>query len=215
MKKLGATAFAVLMIFAHLFADDVVYKIGEEGPGGGIVFYYSKAGFPVKNPLSLTPKICHYLECSAVDIGHLPWCSQKNSKSKCCNVAENNYGIDNVGKGFINTVNILKAEHKDGELTILNCAAKACSAYFTGTTKPGEWYLPNILELELIKDNLVKTGIIIDKNRFYWSSSQPPDTDPDTGSIYVYYVIFNNESREFFHTISKNDWCYVRAVRAF
>lgn len=213
MKKFKAMVLIVLVMSAHLFADDVVYKIGDEGPGGGIVFYYSKAGFPVKNPLSLSPKICHYLECSSVDIGYLTWCPQKDFNSKCCDIAENNYTADGAGTGFANTVNILKAEHKDGELTTSNCAAKACSVYFTGTTQPGEWYLPSISELELIKDNLVKTGVIISKDRSYWSSSL--EKEPNNGSIYVWCEKLNNESREVYTAACKTWRYYVRAVRAF
>lgn len=197
MKKLGAMVFVVLAVSAHLLAEETVYKIGDEGSGGGIVFYYSKAGFPVKDPLSLSPKICHYLECSPVDLGYMSWCPQEEDK-ECCNVQTSNDRGDGVGAGFANTVNILKAEHKGGELTATNCAAKACSVYFTGTTKPGEWYLPSALELELIKDNLVRKGIILDKERHYWSSSQALYEDSNGNFLKACIMYLSDKKTNFF-----------------
>jgi TolB-like protein len=52
------------------------YNIGDTGPGGGIIFYYSKAGFDVYEPDGSTKK-CHYLEVSKFDLGKISWCSQK------------------------------------------------------------------------------------------------------------------------------------------
>ena len=60
------------------------YNIGDLGPGGGIVFYYSQTGFPVYKTDSTTPVICHYLECSQEELGNIPWCPCKHKK--WCNI---------------------------------------------------------------------------------------------------------------------------------
>lgn len=212
--KLVSIIFCVLFA-TDLFADDAVYKIGDEGPGGGIVFYYSKAGFPVKDPFSLSPKICHYLECSPVDLGCISWCPKEGNKA-CCIVQTYGNKEDSVGAGLVNTVNILKAEHKGGELTVSNCAAKLCSTYFTGTTKPGEWYLPSKLELELIDDNLIRSEIIVNKGKWYWSSSQYPyhwgSGDGDEIDS-AYGVALNGKSEYSLKYMTSS--LRVRAVRAF
>lgn len=180
------------------------YDIGDKGPGGGYVFYYSEEGFPVYKGNGMV--ICHYLECSPTELGTMSWCSMDWGK-KCCDVTT----TDGVGAGYNNTANIIAARHRAGSLTVSNCAAKACKAYFTGTTKAGEWYLPSKMELKLIYENLVKTGII-NSEEWHWSSSQYKDRDAfryrfGDGAIgYSNYNDFNH---------FKNRASVVRAVRAF
>jgi hypothetical protein len=52
------------------------YSIGRPGPGGGIIFYYSAAGFNCgvgfTNTGSRTGAICHYLEAAPTS-GTNPW----------------------------------------------------------------------------------------------------------------------------------------------
>lgn len=176
------------------------YDIGDFGPGGGYVFYYSEAGFPVYESDNASPVICHYLECSPVELGSITWCPCGNGK--WCNVNT----MDGVGAGKLNTVHILNATHYNARsLTPSNCAAYACSRYFTGTTKEGEWYLPSKLELNLIYENLRKSGKIV-SDAWHWSSSQ-------------YYNCLNAWSQRFSdgaqaYTGKRNNTC-VRAVRAF
>lgn len=175
------------------------YDIGDKGPGGGWIFYASEEGFPVYKGSEMV--ICHYLECSPTELGTMSWCSRKPNKY-CCDVTTS----DGVGAGYNNTANIIAASHRGGSLTVSNCAAKACKAYFTGTTKAGEWYLPSKLELNLIYKNLVKTGII-NSTTGHWSSSQKYKSCG---------------CRQFFDDGSQRDDSYdidsglvVRAVRAF
>lgn len=180
------------------------YDIGDFGPGGGYVFYYSEAGFPVYESDNASPVICHYLECSPVELGSITWCPCGNKK--CCNINT----MDGVGAGKLNTAHIVNYTHEQS-LTPSNCAAYACSRYFTGTTKEGEWYLPSKLELNLIYENLRKTGKIV-SDAWHWSSSQYDNyracrqrfSDGFQGNL-KYYL-------EYYHKY--NDGC-VRAVRAF
>ena len=171
------------------------YKSGDKGPGGGYVFYYSEEGFPVT--VDGKKEIFHYLECSPMKLGDISWCSCSGSD---CNIAT----TDGVGAGKDNTIKIISASHPGGKVNASNCAAYACNEYFTGTTKAGEWYLPSRIELNLIYENLVKTGIINDKV-WHWSSSQ-------SNNNCAWLQRFSNVSQDSYYKFSDN--C-VRAVRAF
>lgn len=180
------------------------YDIGDFGPGGGYVFYYSEAGFPVYESDNASPVICHYLECSPVELGSITWCPCGNKK--WCNINT----MDGVGAGKLNTAHIVNYTHEKS-LVPSNCAAYACSRYFTGTTKEGEWYLPSKLELDLIYENLRKSGKI-ESNAWHWSSSQYNDYSAwdqrfSDGS-YSNYIYYHNNC-------NKNSSCVVRAVRPF
>ena len=165
-------AIAAAFAFAHgAFAQEQnaagKYKIGDKGPGGGIVFYYSEEGFPVQNSDDATPVICHYLECSPEELGEIRWCSCGDEK--WCDV---NTTYD-VGAGKLNTAHIVNYTHEK-PLTLSNCAAYACAAYSTKTTKAGEWYLPSKFEVNLIYESFRKIGKVVSKE-WHWSSSQGND----------------------------------------
>ncbi|MDE5776388.1 MAG: hypothetical protein K2H67_05870 [Treponemataceae bacterium] len=163
-------AIAAAFAFAHgAFAQEHKatgkYKIGDKGPGGGIVFYYSEEGFPVQDSDDVPPVICHYLECSSEELGEMALCPCRWKRGWCyVNTT------DGVGAGKLNTALITSYKHQE-LLRPSNCAAEACSQYSTNMTKKGEWYLPSKTELDLIYKNLVKMGIINNKVR-HWSSSK-------------------------------------------
>ena len=160
-------AIAVAFVFAHgAFAQERKaagkYKIGDKGPGGGIVFYYSEEGFPVQDSDDVPPVICHYLECARKEMKNVPWCPCGGCDIKT--EAE-------IGAGKLNTARIIN--HAHGEpLTSSNCAAYVCAAYSTKTTKAGEWYLPNGYELRLLYENLRENRKKITSNATHWSSEQ-------------------------------------------
>ncbi|MDE7382892.1 MAG: hypothetical protein K2M99_03265 [Treponemataceae bacterium] len=177
------------------------YDIGDFGPGGGYVFYYSEAGFPVYESDNASPVICHYLECSPVELGSITWCPCGNSK--WCNVNT----MDGVGAGKLNTRHILNSTHYNASsLTPSNCAAYACSRYFTGTTKEGEWYLPSKIELDLIYETLRKSGKIV-SDSWHWSSLQ----------LYSYSAWNQrfSDGVQYVYNLNKSTSLVVRAVRAF
>ena len=174
------------------------YNIGDLGPGGGYVFYYSEAGFPVYDSDDASPVICHYLECSPVELGSITWCPCGNKV--WCNINT----MDGVGAGKLNTAHIINYTHEKA-LIPSNCAAYACSRYFTGTTKKGEWYLPSKLELNLIYETLRKSGKIV-SDAWHWSSSQLYNNS-------AWFQRFSDGSQDNRY-YECNNFC-VRAVRAF
>ena len=180
------------------------YNIGDDGPGGGIIFYYSEVGFDVYEPDGSVKK-CHYLEVSKFDLGEISWCTQEYSNTSCCNIAST---LTDVGAGRINTFKIIKSTHKVGTITKENCAALACHSYSTATTKAGDWFLPSKDELNLLYKNLGKRVLLSNttNDNDYWSSSQYDNNhawDQSFSSGYQSY---------YFNKYSSNS---VRAVRAF
>ena len=184
-------------------ANKKTYNIGDDGPGGGIIFYYSQYGFDVYEPDGSVKK-CHYLEVSKFDLGDISWCSQKKDYSDCCNITTL---LDTLGAGKINTFKIIKSYHKGGTITKDNCAALACHSYSTATTKAGDWFLPSEFEQCLLYHNLGERVLLSNttNDHYYWSSSQCTNNDAWSRS-------FSDNSPKIDY---KNTTCSVRAVRAF
>ena len=178
------------------------YNIGDDGPGGGIIFYHSEAGFDVYEPDGSVKK-CHYLEVSKFDLGKISWCSRK-SGADCCNITT----LTAVGAGRINTFKIIKSTHRSGTITKENCAALACHSYSTATTKAGDWFLPSKDELNLLYQNLGKRVLLSNttNDNWYWSSSQFSNNRAWDQS-------FSDGSLDSYG--GKNSTDSVRAVRAF
>ena len=178
------------------------YNIGDDGPGGGIIFYYSKAGFDVYEPDGSVKK-CHYLEVSKFDLGAISWCSQK-AETDCCDITT----LTKLGSGKINTFKIIKSSHKGGTITKENCAALACHSYSTATTKAGDWFLPSQFELNLLYINLGERVLLCNttNDHYYWSSSQYRHNE-------AWLQSFSDGGQ---YNIQPQVYTYsVRAVRAF
>ncbi|MDE5799182.1 MAG: hypothetical protein K2H73_09255 [Treponemataceae bacterium] len=158
---IAIAAFALVCAGASAQSAAEHYEIGDKGPGGGIVFYYSEAGFPVQDSDDANPVICHYLEYARKELKNVPWCPCGG-----CDIKTE----DEIGAGKLNTARIINHSHGK-PLTSSNCAAYAYAHYGTKTTKAGEWYLPSKLELHLLYENLRKSGKIA-SDAWHWSSSQ-------------------------------------------
>ena len=178
--------------------SDKDYQIGDIGPGGGYIFYVSEVPFTVRQPDG-SLKLCKYLEVSSLELGQYTWCS--------CGAFTGCYGnvdtSDGLGAGFVNTSNILKAKHIN-YISISNCAAYACSKYYTETTKQGEWYLPSKEELYLLY-RWLNDKIIFTNGSEHWSSSQD-------NNGYAWYQRFSDGYQDNYF---KNNTYSVRAIRAF
>ena len=92
---------AAVLIPALFFASEKTYKVGDIGPGGGIVFYKNSSGFSVDNG-SGESKICHYLEVSKEDVGCASWAPRSLTAAS----ASTRYGI---GEGMAATQDILNS----------------------------------------------------------------------------------------------------------
>ena len=176
------------------------YNIGDEGPGGGIVFYYSEEGFDVYEPDG-SVKRCNYLEVSKTEVANVSWCSRRGSSS-CCSINTN----EGVGFGKMNTYKIINGKHSGGVVSSTNCAAKACAEYSTTQTTKGDWFLPSKDELNLLYKNLGTRIMATASEAWHWSSSQ------GDYNIGAWVQSFSDGSQSHYH---KYYTYSVRAIRAF
>jgi len=136
-----------------------VYKIGEMGAGGGIVFYVSEEGFKVYDGEG-GEETCHYLEMSEATLLESKWFPSYDMIGT----------KTGLGYGKENTYKILHA--KSESLTEVNCAAYRCNKYSTANTKAGEWWLPSKDELDLIWQNQKDVVVKSCNSPWHWSSSE-------------------------------------------
>lgn len=165
-KKLFLMVMVVLCTIVCAFSQQ--YKIGDEGPGGGIVFYYSEKGFDVYEADGSVTR-CNYLEVSKTEVACTHWCRCEGLTDEFCFV---NTG-DSIGMGKMNTYKIIKAYHKTNTpMSVEYCAAKACAEYFTEQTVRGEWFLPSKNELYILYKNLKERILALASRSRHWTSSQ-------------------------------------------
>lgn len=164
----------------------IKYVIGDI-VNGGIVFYVDQTG---QNGLVVFDS----------DVGDYTWNRYTNqyffTNARC----------RNIGCGDQNTAQIMAVVTSTGTLGGVhnNFAARAAAQKYT----PGEfgnWYLPNVEEMELIKTNLHDTGIHTYANKEYWSSRETNAAEART------YNIANDTSSD----EDKNDIYSVLAVKKF
>jgi hypothetical protein len=150
------------------------YEIGDEGPGGGLVFYDCDADNDETNdgagPDGLKSDVCgwRYLECVAADLD-LPFhCFgyYRESDAASNQVVGTSQGI---GTGKENTEKLLAAMGDEaysastGSDKTANYAARLCDEYSAGGKD--DWFLPSRDELNLMYVNLCKAGL----GGFEWS----------------------------------------------
>ena len=134
------------------------YKVGDEGEGGGIVFYVSPEGFVVYDGMG-GERLCHYLEMSKSTLGASSW-------SPATGYANT---FAEIGYGKFNTKKILNY-YEEFNLTEENCAAYRCSVYSTEKAAAGEWFLPSKDELNEMYKTMSRTVILDATDNCFWSS---------------------------------------------
>lgn len=184
--------------------SDKQYKIGDIGPGGGWIFYYSEDGFKVYDGKN-GEKICHYLEVSKDEVGIIAWCP--DSKNEGCRPVTN-YGL---GYGLFNTYNIMISKHKES-LTAKNCAAYVCAQYKTDSTNAGEWFLPSRDELSLLYKNFGRQILQGTSTGYFWLWSSSLRSGEKENNGYPIVQRFSDGRQD--NSNETNKLC-VRAVRAF
>lgn len=168
------------------------YKIGDTGPGGGIVFYVSEEGFEVLDGKGGVKK-CNYLEVTKEQLACVSWSPDYKSIQ----------GATGLGYGKANTYKIVSS-HSNANNG--NCAAYVCYKYSTATSSAGEWFLPSKDELNLMYKNVgskIRAGA---SGAWHWSSSPLNDT-------YAWDQSVSNGDQGYDYL--KGRAKCVRAVRAF
>jgi len=129
-----------------------VYKIGDKGPAGGIVFYdkgNNSDGW-------------RYMEVSPVDLGRTAkWFTERLFNPKVSGAK------NDIGAGKRNTELILALCEKKNET---DTAAQRCRDYTLNGYK--DWFLPSFDELYELRNLSMKPEINGFVNKTYWSSTQ-------------------------------------------
>jgi hypothetical protein len=182
----------------------LTYKVGDTGPGGGIICYATLGGFYLGS-INVNPKAVHYLEAAPADLPALKWASPAFIAP-----ADGGTGIyfhlsteaEGIGYGMRNTDIILAAD-PDAP------AAKACREYSRGGKT--DWFLPSPEEIMMLS--------AIDSSFSYWSSFSPAYyNNSDGGSVYntQYATIVYRYPGYRGKTLDKKFYAYaVRPMRAF
>jgi len=197
-EKLGNMAKKLTANLISSSSSTQKYKIGDEGPGGGIVFYYSEEGFDVFIPGGSVEK-CNYLEVSKTEVAYAKWSRR---------YGEVDGTEDGLGYGKMNTYKICVANKGEKPK---NCAAVACKEYYTPQTSKGDWFLPSKDELDLLYKNLGTRILEGATEEWHWSSSQC-HSDYDYDYAWVWVQRFSDGYKDY---LSKKYDFSVRAIRAF
>ena len=153
-KLIGLLVVIFIASSSQGFAQTKVYRIGDNGPSGGTIFYVDPAN------AKMLPAGKTYLEVSPRDqADQIWWWSQHYIKTGATGTA--------VGTGLTNTNAIVVSQGKPGNYAALLCY----SLKLTGFT---DWFLPSKNELSLIYINLAKNRLagFNTQDFCYWSSSE-------------------------------------------
>ena len=174
-------------------ASSMKYKIGDEGEGGGIVFYVSREGFDVYDGTG-DVKRCHYLEMSKACLG----------ESKRGEYVSEHYLKSDLGYGKSNTYKIYQSTKYTWYPTLSNCAAYRCMKYRTNTSQAGEWFLPNYEEAKLMIEAQSERLVAEGRSKYITS-----DYYTFTGYMGKYHKTLDDSY------CSRDSRYSVRAIRAF
>jgi len=196
-----------IVIGTPIFNDaDGAANIGRVGPGEGIVFYYSPAGFTVEgygNPGDtgyFATYTAHYLEVAPTITGSsIEW---GDYGTEISGVTTSTYPIADalIGNGRKDTALIVA--HLGTSET--NRAAQICASLTTGGKT--DWFLPSFGELMKLFPQRALAGIDI-YDYWYWSSTQYGGV---SSTAWCYGFDY-----EHWDSFSKDAELKVRAIRAF
>lgn len=177
--------------------------VGEKGPGGGKIFYYSASGFTCGPSLTGT---CNYLEAapSGWNTGSDPSVSWATDADPGVGRGNQSISISGaygtaIGTGYKNSIAIV---NQSGNIAASTAAVSARG--YRGVNSLNDWYLPSQAELAQIYTNRTIIGGIIDGS-FYWSSTE---RWPEMAWAQIMSNGFGNEYQKYF------DFS-VRPIRAF
>jgi hypothetical protein len=140
----------------------VVYTVGQTGPGGGKIFYYSAAGFACGNVLTST---CNHLEVAPdSNVRRLNWSSPALQNTSTLNSTGTA-----IGTGQRNTALVVAAGVTDS-----TTSAIAFTDQYVSPNGTSDWFLPSKDEMEALYNaaaaNLL-SGFFLNPSD-HWTSSQ-------------------------------------------
>jgi hypothetical protein len=137
------------------------YKVGDTGPGGGIIFFVDRfneySGFTY---LEVAPVSTQVQRTWATDVNSNQTTAVSGADSKA------------LGSGYQNTLDIVA---QTGNVAA-SCAAAYCADLVSGGQS--DWYLPSLAEIKMVYDVLyVNLGVGGFASGLYWSSSEYNSSD--------------------------------------
>jgi len=168
-----------------------VYQVGQQGPGGGIIFYKANTPFACGPSLNLT---CSYLE-SAPTSGSNAWSEQfanwSGNETQLIGTTSTA-----IGTGYSNTLAIIAQDASPDR------AGTRIRAY-RGPNNLSDWFLPSKDELaQLYLQKTTVGGFVLD---LYTSSSEYSATT-------AWSQFFTNGTQTY---DTKHNANYIRPIRAF
>jgi uncharacterized repeat protein (TIGR02543 family) len=191
-----------IILYARWEFDPDYFKIGDTGPGGGIIFYIAdgKGNNQYSIFMTGTEETCYYLEAAPEDAPGSP--VQWGYSEVNCDRGWASYDYMGIGSGRKNTQLIVDALN---EANVTGMAAQLCANADYGGFH--DWFLPGYGELILMYQNRNLEGLKL-SNNYYWSSSISDDYN--AGCINFVNDWDGNKYDAFFTTYNR-----VRATRAF
>lgn len=183
------------------------YSVGDTGPAGGKIFYYSEAGFSCGPDRSST---CNFLEAAPSlwnGGGSDPsraWASDGFELLPVDNASSPQTATaTEIGWGFRNTLAIILQGNTDPETT----AAALADAYSVTVSDVlyADWFLPSYDELTALYENRSLVGGFPQGLNWYWSST----SYFETAALMQNLDFFNAGPDE------KSSPRFVRPIRAF
>ena len=173
----------------------LTYKIGDTGPGGGLVFYITDGG-------------AHGLEVTKTNLStSSAWICGESTQT----TENGNTGTD-IGTGPANTDAIIAQAEAAGNTDSSSYAAGVAKSCSEGGY--ADWYLPSFDALEAVWDKLVddgtgdNSGVGNFDNTLYWSSSE-------IGAQEAMCINFQNGFAYTTFSPPKQAVMQVRAIRSF
>jgi hypothetical protein len=199
-----------------------IYKVGDTGPGGGIVFFKSRASFVCNDNDGLNKNRCSYLEVAPDDVFSN---GVRVAQTWTCwdFIGGTSTGI---GTGEINTDKILSSCKKP------NSPAQLARSYTTSVngTSYNDWFLPSRDEIELLCLRFANDPKSVYAAQGWWTKAQIggcrgtyTPTGGFTGGAYwssseyagSYGWHLHFYCGVFDHHLDKYYASWIRAVRAF
>ena len=182
--------------------------IGDEGPGGGIIYHVSTDGFLVEGYTggagSFPGYTAYYLEAAPSNSGNRQWGAFGTAISGLTSPSDYAALSTRIGNGRKDTLTIVDHLAFTNET---NRAAQVAAALSFGGYS--DWFLPSLGELILLHNQRNHEKISISNNIMIWSSSPFPAADNRT----AYAQDFLSAGPAGYNRNEQN--ITVRAVRAF
>ena len=196
-----------------LQAVSTTFRVGDRGPGGGIIFYHDPRGFRVEGYSGTTGSFAaytaYYLEAAPEDSRSASWVPNAYTGliSGVTTFESNSHSnARSIGNGRKDTMAIIAARPGLNQ----NASGAAINAARETFGGKNDWFLPSLGELNLLFQNRAIVGNLRtgpSAADTYWSSSQVNDRE-------AWRMDFHRgDGRQ--QTFSKAAGTYVRAIRAF